>query len=249
MVDPTHFEAEAANYAHARPPYPPGLWKCLHEQQVLRPGDHALDLGAGTGQATGPLLEAGLQVTAVEPGPQLADLLRAEHPAATVIVSRAEDVDLPAASFDIAVAATSIHWFDLDVVLAKVHRLLTPSGRLLVWRNVFADPSISTPFRDRVDEIVGARDRRPRPGPDAADVEAVSAELTRRGFAVDKTSTFRWNIELDALQVHRLFSTFSDWSAQEVDQTVEAVVELGGQVVEHYTTWLIMLRPLGLPDR
>ncbi len=216
-----HFEAQAANYARARPPYPAALWESLRDHHLLRPGGHVLDLGAGTGQATGPLLDAGLRVTAVEPGPRLADQLRAEHPAATVIVSRAEDIDLPAASFDIAVAATSIHWMDLDVVLPKVHRLLVPSGKLLVWRNVFGDPSITTPFRDRVAEIVRARDAPPRPGSNAEDVEATSTELTRRGlFAVEDISTFRWSIELDGAQVHRLFSTFSDWSAQ-VSVTLE----------------------------
>ena len=46
----------------------------------------------------------------------------------------------------------------LDVVLPKVHRVLVPTGRFLVWRNVFGDASVSTPFRERVAEIVHSRD-------------------------------------------------------------------------------------------
>lgn len=245
-----HFEAQAATYARARPPYPPALWESVSGHHLLQPDRRVLDLGAGTGQATGPLLDAGLRVTAVEPGARLAEQLRSEHPGATVIRSRAEDIDLPEASFDIAVAATSIHWMDLDVVLPKVHRLLVPGGMLLVWRNVFGDPSVMTPFRDRVAEIVRARDARPRRGPDAEDVDATSTELTKRGlFAVEDISVFRWSIELDDHQVRRLFSTFSDWSAPEVDQAVEAVVDLGGHVVEHYRSWLIVLSPRRLPVR
>lgn len=245
-----HFETQAANYARARPLYPNAFWDTIRDHHLLRPGRHVLDLGAGTGQATGPLLDAGLRVTAVEPGPQLAEQLRVGHPAADVIVSRAEDIDLPAGSFDIVVAATSIHWMNLDVVLPKVHRLLVPSGKLLVWRNVFGDPSVTTPFRDRVAEIVRARDAPPRPGPDAEDVEATSTELTRRGlFVVDDISTFRWRTELDDQQVRRLFSTFSDWSAREVERAVDATVDLGGHVVEHYTTWLIVLSPRRLRVR
>ena len=207
-----------------------------------------LDLGAGTGQATGPLLAAGLQVTAVEPGPNLATRLQGAHPAANVLVARAEDVDLPDGSFDAVVAATSIHWMDLDVVLPKVHRLLVPAGRFLVWRNVFGDASVSTPFRERIAEIVRSRDA-PQRRSDAQQLASTAAELTRTGlFATEDISTYQWSITLDDEQVRRLFSTFSDWSAEEVDQAARAVRDLGGRVVEHYTSWLIVMRPTGIPE-
>ncbi len=238
-----HFDAHAAAYARGRPPYPPGLWQALSELDVLQPGRRVLDLGAGTGQATGPLLAAGLQVTAVEPGPNLAAQLQDSHPAATVLVARAEDVELPDASFDAVVAATSIHWMNLDVVLPKVHRLLVPAGRFLVWRNVFGDPFVTTPFRERVAEIVRSRDVSQRRS-DAESPESTSAELTRTGlFVTEDLSTYRWSITLDEEQVRRLFTTFSDWSTEEVDRAAQAVRDLGGQVVEHYTSWLIVMRP------
>lgn len=81
----------------------------------------------------------------------LASLLRNRFPAAEVIVARTEDAPLGEGAFDPAVATTSIHWMDLDQVLPAVHRALAPDGRLLVWRNVFGDPSVAaTPFRGRV---------------------------------------------------------------------------------------------------
>nr|WP_156608765.1 class I SAM-dependent methyltransferase [Auraticoccus cholistanensis] len=239
-----HFEAQADRYDRARPPYPPELWQRLHDLGLLRPGARALDLGAGTGQATGPLLEAGLRVTAVEPGERLATRLRAAFPAAEVLLGRAEDVQLPADAFDLVVAATSIHWMDLDVLLPAVHRWLAPGGRFLVWRNVFGDPDVSTPFRDRVADVVRARRSPARPGPDPQDVAATRERLTRGGhFTVDETTTYRWSVELDEEQVHALFSTFSDWSADEVDRVAGAVGDLGGRVVEHYRSWLLVLTP------
>ena len=83
-----HFDAHADTYADARPPYPAALWQRLRELGVLQPGRRALDLGARTGQATGPLLDAGVEVTAVEPGSRLAARLRDAHPGATVLVVR-----------------------------------------------------------------------------------------------------------------------------------------------------------------
>ena len=244
-----HFDAHAAAYASARPPYPPALWQRLRELGVLRPGRRALDLGAGTGQATGPLLDAGVEVTAVEPGTRLAARLRHAHPEATVLVTRAEDLDLPDATFDTVVAATSIHWLDLDVVLPKVHRLLVPGGIFLVWRNVFGDPAVETQFRDRLADIVRARGDRQVPRTDTESWESTAAELTSSGlFFAEEASTYRWRMTLDEEQVRKLFTTFSDWSEDEVDQAARAVRELGGQVDEHYQSWLIVLRPVGDAD-
>ena len=41
--------------------------------------------------------------------------------------------------------------------------------------------------------------------------------LTRTSlFSLESTHTYRWSMELDQHQVHRLFTTFSDWSPAEV---------------------------------
>ena len=240
-----HFDAMADEYAAGRPPYPSALWETISELGVMKAGRRALDLGAGTGQATGPLLAAGLHVTAVEPGERLAQRLHASHPAADVLVARAEDAELAADSFDLAVAATSIHWMDLSIVVPKLHRALRPDGMLLVWRTVFGDPDVPlTPFRQRVMQIVAQRGPLATPGTGPEDAEATAGQLTASGlFAVDRSSTFRWRIELDEEGVRRLFATFSDWSPDEVNRAAAAVRDLGGTVVEHYLSWLLVLKP------
>ena len=240
-----HFGAQAGDYAAARPPYPSALWDVIRTFGALQPGLRALDLGAGTGQATGPLIAAGLRVTAVEPGEHLAHHIRAAYPSATVLVARAEDVVFEAGSFDIAVAATSIHWMDLEVILPMLRSALTGDGVLLVWRNVFGDPQAErTPFRERVEHIVRERGAPSPSGLDPENAGAVAAALTAAGlFTVEGISTFRWSIELDEDQVRRLFSTFSDWSSSEANRAANAVRELGGTVREHYLSWLITLKP------
>jgi SAM-dependent methyltransferase len=240
-----HFDAMADEYAAGRPPYPSALWETITELGVMKAGHRALDLGAGTGQATGPLRAAGLHVTAVEPGERLAQRLHASHPAADVLVVRAEDAELAADSFDLAVAATSIHWMDLSIVVPKLHRALRPDGMLLVWRTVFGDPDVPlTPFRQRVMQIVAQRGPLATPGTGPEDADATAGQLTASGlFAVDRSSTFRWSIDLDEEGVRRLFATFSDWSPDEVNRAAAAVRDLGGTVVEHYLSWLLVLKP------
>lgn len=243
MSDAMHFNRRAELYSRSRPPYPADLWSRVRATGLVGPGRRALDLGAGTGEATGTLLDDGMDVVAVEPGPDLAAILAQRYPAVDVRVTRAEDVDLADGSFDLVVAATSIHWMDPGSVLPKVHRALAPGGRFLVWRNVFGDPfAEKTPFRSEVDRIVERRATE-RPG-DPEDVGATADTLTRDGlFAVDDIVTYRWSMRLGAAEIKGLFSTFSDWSAHEVDEAVAAVHALGGQVIEHYTSWLIVASP------
>lgn len=238
-----HFERNSDVYDRARPPYPPALWRCLRELNLLRTGGRALDLGAGTGQATGPLVEAGLRVTAIEPGPRLANLLRAQFPTVDVLVQTAEEAELPRATFDVAVAATSVHWMDLDAMLPKLHGALRPEGHFLVWWTMFGDPSEVTPFRERVQGIVAARGPQPSRGTEALSTDQWAHVLTAGGyFAIAHIEHFRWAIDRTERQIHDLFTTFSNWTVPEVDEAADAVRDLGGTVTEHYVTPLIVLR-------
>ncbi|MFI6041117.1 class I SAM-dependent methyltransferase [Nocardia sp. NPDC051321] len=246
MSDALHFNAHAAIYDRGRPPYPAALWKRLQDIGLLRPGVRILELGAGSGLATGPMLQAGASVIAVEPGEALAALLHQRWPKATVHLSTAEAAPMPAASFDLAAAATAIHWFNLDVVLPKLHRTLVRDGHLAVWRNAFGVPSIAvTPFRRRITAITARRGdyAPPPPVPGEFDTDAWIDQLTSSGyFSTTHVEHFRWTIELGTDQIHDLFTTFSNWNAAEVDEAAQAVNDLGGHVVEHYVTPLIILK-------
>lgn len=248
MVDPMHFDARTEVYERARPPYPGALWQRLRDLGLVRAGVRVIDVGAGTGQATGPLLDAGATVTAVEPGPVLAERLRTRFPQVRVLNATAEEVALPDGAYDLGVAATSVHWLDLDVVVPKLHRALVPGGDLAVWRTAFGDPRVSTPFRERVFAIVARREGAAvRPGPDELDTGGWVHWLTASGhFAETHTEEFRWSIELGADQVRDLFSTFSNWSAAEAEAAADAARELGGRVTEHYVSPLITLKRVDL---
>ena len=244
VVSPLHFDALAETYQRARPPYPEALWDRMRELQVLRPGLRVIELGAGTGEATMRLLQAGAEVVAVEPGRALATRLKRRCPSAQIVVARAEDAAMAEAQFDLAVAATSVHWLDLDVMIPKLHRAIVRDGHFAVWRTAFGDPRTKTPFRDRVDAIVARRVNEPvRPGPGELDTESWTQRLSSSGeFAVIHVDEFRWSVDLNADQVHGLFRTFSNWTADEAAAAAQAARDLGGTVTEHYVTPLILLR-------
>src|SRR5690606_3062875 len=67
----------------------------------VRPGDTVLDLGAGAGALTGPLLEAGARVIALEKHPGRARGLRTRYAGRPVVVVESDirDLRLPARPF------------------------------------------------------------------------------------------------------------------------------------------------------
>ena len=235
-----HFDCMASDYAHARPPYPAGIYEALTRAGVIGEGVRVLEIGAGTGLATREILAAGCHVVALEPGPQLAALLRRAAPRARVIEATLEDSDLADSSFDSVVAATAMHWVDLERGLPSVHAALRPGGLLAVWRTIFGDDSYPTPFRTKMADIVAARGasapRRPDDNPSMAQLAAGG------WFTPLRSLSWRWSIDLTSEQIRRLFATFSDWTVEEVAAAGEAVDELGGWVTEHYQSLLHMLR-------
>ena len=124
------FGAEAAAYERGRPSYPPEAIDWL-----LPPGARdVLDLGAGTGKLTTRLVERGLGVVAVDPIPEMLELLSNSLPDTPALLGTAEDIPLPDNSVDAVLVAQAWHWFDVELAVKEVARVLRPGGRLgLVW--------------------------------------------------------------------------------------------------------------------
>jgi len=71
----THFDEIVANYDKYRWDYPAELFADIIEYSGQGNDKRAIEIGAGTGKATAPFLDAGYAVTAVEMGKNMADFL------------------------------------------------------------------------------------------------------------------------------------------------------------------------------
>lgn len=100
-------------------------------------GARVADIGSGTGIFTRQLLEAGFDVSAVEPNEAMR--LAAEedlqgYPGFHSIAASAEGTGLPDQDFSVVTSAQAFHWFQREAVRVEFHRILQPDGRVfLIW--------------------------------------------------------------------------------------------------------------------
>jgi SAM-dependent methyltransferase len=248
------FGADPSLYERARPDYPEEVFDLLAERCGLAEGTRLFEVGAGTGQATLRLARAGARITAIEPDPRLAARLaeRVEGSGSEVTIEVApfEGVSLPTGAFDLGAAATSFHWVDAELGLAKVKRLLVSGGWWATWWNVFGNEAVPDPFQAATQPIMERLRRSPSKGSGgkshALDSDARCAELREAGFVNVEVDVMHWTAHLDSTAVQALYSTFSSVSElppverSRVLDTIGEVAErqFGGQVERPFQTIL-----------
>jgi SAM-dependent methyltransferase len=157
------------------------LFDDLIDLARLETGDRVIEIGCGTGQATVPLAERGLAVTAVELGADLAAIARRRltgFPGAEVVTCSFETWQPQGAPFDAVVAVNSLHWIDPQLRYAKPYELLRPGGAMAVAGCLWAQPADAGRFWTDVQEdyrTVGFEGS-PPPPPEQIGVRHLAAE-------------------------------------------------------------------------
>lgn len=133
----SRFSDRVDDYERYRPGYPVALRDWLALRAGLRPGAPVADIGAGTGLFTRELLEAGLQVTAVEPNAAMravAERQFAGHPGFRSVEGTAERTTLDDRSVELITVAQAFHWFEPAATRAEFERILRSEGSVaLIW--------------------------------------------------------------------------------------------------------------------
>ncbi|MFF9900800.1 class I SAM-dependent methyltransferase [Streptomyces longispororuber] len=137
------FDSVAAQYAAARPGYPPELFTTVEELAgAPLAGADVADIGAGTGIATRLLRDRGAHVIAVEPGPEMGAHLRAALPGTPLVRGSGDALPLAAASADFVTYAQAFHWTTPELSVPEALRVLRPGGALALWWNT-PDPDVA----------------------------------------------------------------------------------------------------------
>ena len=255
------FDAVADGY-DARPPYPDAIFSLLAERCGCGPGTRVLEIGPATGLATMPLLDMGAEIVAVEPGPALAERLRARARgrALEVVGASFEAAELPLAHFDLVAAATSFHWVDPAVGLAKAAGHLRSGGWLALWWNIFGDSTRPDPFEKAVGRVIDELapelhyDAFAGAWPYGLDAAARTEEIDASGhFGPVEQHVVEWEGHHDAIGIRRLFATYSPWLALPEAQriaTLDAIEraardDFDDNVTRPYLTSLFLAQRVG----
>ena len=227
------FSKSAEEY-DARPGYPSRLFDLLRERCGLAAGTEVLEIGPGTGQATGPLLGLGASVVAVELGSEFAALLRQRFGGRPLRVEVGPFEDVAPSligeglTVDLVVAATSFHWVPTDLGLQLAADLLRPGGWLALWWNSFGDPDRPDPFHEALEPLLAelAPELLVTPSaamcpsalnpsvPHATDAPARIADIeASRRFGPVHHEFISWTGRHTADELRRMFASFSPWLA------------------------------------
>jgi SAM-dependent methyltransferase len=138
-----HFSAVAADYAGARPEYPPALFDWI--AGIAPATALAWEAGCGSGQASRGLARHFARIHATDPS--AAQIAQARAPAHVgFAVEPAETCSLADAGTDAACVAQALHWFDRGAYFAECARVLRPGGVLVAWG--YQDIEVPPPLAD-----------------------------------------------------------------------------------------------------
>lgn len=134
------FGGVAAVYERARPGFPAAAVTWLVDRIAPAPSDVVVDLAAGTGKFTLPLVteirarSEATHVVAVEPVAGMRARLRSAAPAVPVLAATAERLPLAEGSAAAVTVAQAFHWFETEPAMRGLARVIRPGGVLaLVW--------------------------------------------------------------------------------------------------------------------
>jgi len=150
------FGRVAGGYDRVRPEYSAEALDLVTDRLGLGPDAEVLDLAAGTGKLTRPLVERFARVTAVEPDPGMRAVLSQVTDCYLALEGRAEAIPVADGSVDAVFVGQAFHWFATAEALAEIARVLRPRGGLaLLWNGWSkAEPPIPEAARSLMREVV-----------------------------------------------------------------------------------------------
>lgn len=124
----------SADYAKFRDIYPQEFYQKIINLGLCIAGQSVLDIGTGTGVLPRNLYRYGAKWTAADISDNQIDMAKKLSKGMKIVYRAvpAEDMDFPDSTFDVITACQCFGYFNHDVVMPKLFRMLKPGGSLLI---------------------------------------------------------------------------------------------------------------------
>lgn len=200
------FGSGADDYERGRPSYPDDVVAWIVRELGIGPGSRLVDLAAGTGKLTRLLAATDGELVAVEPVAAMREQLARVLPEVPVLDGTAEALPIDDGSVDAVTIAQAFHWFDAELALAELARVLRPGGGLaLLWN----ERDAREPWVAELSKLIRWDERERWRVPYTLEVDwgaRIDAMDTAFGPGRVFRSGFRQELDADTL-VARVFST------------------------------------------
>ena len=252
----TTFNDAPEDYQASRPTYCPQLYRDLLMYQPIGPQNCVLEIGMGTGKATGPMLETRCRLIALEPGKALAEAAKRKFQQYENLVIEQktfQDYACDEGTFDLIYAATAFHWIPEEYGYRRVFELLKEGGAFVRFAYRAGEDQKRPEMRA---EIRSAYEKCPtmsrRKRPDAtAEARRLSQLASQYGFADTMNKTYHWTKDFTADGYMRLLKTYPDHMVlPQAEREVlfsdihHAIEKHGGVITVHYTADMQLARKM-----
>ncbi len=243
------FDGVADHYDAFRPSYPEELIDALISTTGVNVTSKILEIGSGTGKATGLLARHGFGVHCIEPGQNLVSVatqVLKDYPRVEFETVAFEQWHEGRGEFDLVMSAQAFHWIPQPIGYAKAARTLKERGHLALFWNIPPDPlgAIFLDLQEIYEECA----------PELATRTISSEELIKQRAADIRDSNlfgnvsvmrFPWSVKYDALQYIGLLGTYSDHLRLPEERrqrlfegVIEVITRYGGTIEKPYVAVL-----------
>ena len=153
------FNSLAADYARFRTSYSDELFDVILGFGPTPAGGRVLDLACGTGLGMAAYVRRGFSVVGTDVAPAMIEHARSTMPEGArveFVVSRAEALPFPDASFDLVSCAQAFHWFEPQAAFAQCARVLKPGATLAIfWKHAVSSDAFTHTCEQIIREWLG----------------------------------------------------------------------------------------------
>ena len=216
----------AERYARARPYFHPLVIERIKIHLNLeQPVPRALDVACGTGQSARALQAIAERVIGTDLSSEMLGYAR-QNPDIEFLESPAESLPFEAGTFDLLTVCMAFHWFDQAKFLLEAHRVLKPTGWLILYNNEARAQMIGNPeFRNWADQFYASY-----PAPSRTATPTNPAFFSSHNFQLDPLEEIENHVSFTPDELAAYMTTQSNFIAK-VEQGTESLEEVHAQIV------------------